>query len=111
MKTPAMRIGRRSWQSVIAVGLFTAALPVASLKIELPAESTSLRPAAGSDVAARQCATCHSADYVAMQPPGRPLAFWKAEVEKMKKVYGAPIPDDQIEPIAQYLTRAYGDAK
>jgi hypothetical protein len=29
----------------------------------------------------------------------------------MKKVYGAPIPDDQVEPIAQYLTAAYGDAK
>ena len=29
----------------------------------------------------------------------------------MKKVYGASIPDDQIEPIAQYLTRAYGDGK
>jgi hypothetical protein len=45
------------------------------------------------------------------QPPGKPYAFWKAEVEKMKKVYGASIPDDQIEPIAQYLTRAYGDGK
>jgi hypothetical protein len=55
--------------------------------------------------------TCHSADYVAIQPPGKPLAFWKAEVEKMKKVYGAPIPDDQIDPIAQYLTREYGDGK
>ena len=40
---------------------------------------------------------------------GKPLAFWKAEVEKMKQVYGAQIPDDQVEPIAQYLARAYGD--
>jgi hypothetical protein len=106
-----MRIARRFRQYAFATCLLAAAFPAASVKIELPPESTSLKPAAGSDLATRQCATCHSADYVAIQPPGRPLAFWKAEVEKMKKVYGAPIPDDQVEPIAQYLTRAYGDAK
>ena len=93
------------------MGLFAAAFPVAAVKIELPPESTSLKPAAGSDLAIRQCTTCHSADYVAIQPPGKPLAFWRAEVEKMKKVYGAPIRDDDVEPIAQYLARAYGDAK
>jgi hypothetical protein len=26
----------------------------------------------------------------------------------MKKVYGAPIPDDQIAPIAEYLAANYG---
>lgn len=96
---------------VAAISCLAVAAPVAGLKIELPPDSTSLRPGSGADLAARQCATCHSADYVAIQPPGKPLAFWKAEVEKMKKVYGAPIPDDQIDPIAQYLTREYGDGK
>jgi mono/diheme cytochrome c family protein len=104
-----MRIAQRFGRYAIAASLLAAAVPAAGVKIELPAESTSLKPGTGSDLATRQCATCHSADYVAIQPPGRPLAFWKAEVEKMKKVYGAPIPDDQVEPIAQYLTRAYGD--
>jgi mono/diheme cytochrome c family protein len=111
MKAPAMGNARRFRQSAVAVGLLAAALPAVSMTIELPTESTTLKQGAGSELATRQCATCHSADYVAIQPPGKPLAFWKAEVEKMKKVYGAPIPDDQVEPIAQYLTRAYGDAK
>lgn len=106
-----MRTARQSSLNAVAACLLTAAFPAAGLKIELPPESTSLRAAAGSELAARQCATCHSADYVATQAPGKPLAFWKAEVEKMKKVYGAAIPDDEIEPIAQYLTRAYGDGK
>ena len=95
---------------VAALGIAIAA-PVAGLRIELPVETATLAPGPGSELAKRQCLACHSADYVGMQPPGRPLAFWKAEVEKMKKVYGAPIPDDEIEPIAQYLARAYGDAK
>ena len=85
--------------------------PATALTIELPPDSARLKTAPGSDVAAAQCGTCHSFDYVSMQPAGKPLAFWKAEVEKMKKVYGAPIPDDQIEPIAQYLAHSYGDAK
>ena len=96
---------------VAAISLCTVAAPVTALKIELPPESGTLRQGAGSDLAMRQCMTCHSADYVAIQPPGKPLAFWKAEVEKMKKVYGAPIPDAEIDPIAQYLTREYGDGK
>jgi mono/diheme cytochrome c family protein len=106
-----MRIARRFRKYAVVTCLLAAAFPAASVKIELPPESTSLKTGDGSDLATRQCATCHSADYVAIQPPGRPLAFWKAEVEKMKKVYGAPIPDDQVEPIARYLTHAYGDGK
>ena len=87
------------------------ALPAAALRIDLPADSSRLKPGPGADVAGAQCERCHSFDYIITQPPGKPLAFWKAEVEKMKKVYGAQIPDEQIEPIAQYLTRAYGDGK
>jgi cytochrome c5 len=90
---------------------FVAAASVSALTIELPKETTQLKDAPGVDVTQRTCSVCHSFDYIAIQPAGRPHAFWKAEVEKMKKVYGASIPDDQIEPIAQYLTRAYGDGK
>lgn len=82
-----------------------------AVTIDLPKETTQLKDGPGVDLVRRQCAICHSFDYIAIQPPGKPLAFWKSEVEKMKKVYGASIPDDQIEPIAQYLTRAYGDGK
>ena len=91
-----------------AVGIAVATSAFA-LRVELPAENGTFKPGAGSELAQQQCVTCHSADYVSIQPPGKPLAFWKAEVEKMKKVYGAQIPDEQIEPIAQYLARAYGD--
>ncbi len=80
----------------------------AGLKIELPADRAALKPGPESDLASGQCLICHSADYITTQPPGKPLAFWKAEVEKMKKVFGAPIPDDQIDPVAAYLARTYG---
>jgi len=105
-------IRTRSRLVVCCVALACAiAVPAIALTIELPPDSARLKTAPGSDAATAQCGTCHSFDYVSMQPPGKPLAFWKAEVEKMKKVYGAPIPDDQIDPIAQYLARTYGEAK
>lgn len=105
-------IGAIKFTATLAAALAgLAALPVPALTIELPKDTARLKAAPGSDLATAQCATCHSFDYVSTQPPGKPLAFWKAEVEKMKKVYGAPIPDDQIDPIARYLTQAYGDAK
>jgi sulfite dehydrogenase (cytochrome) subunit B len=95
--------------AAVIVGL-AVALPAFALKIELPPETAQLKAGAGSELANRQCLTCHSADYVTIQPPDKPLAFWQGEVEKMKKVYGAPIPDEEIEPIARYLAREYGEA-
>ncbi|MBS0581098.1 MAG: cytochrome c [Proteobacteria bacterium] len=92
---------------MIAVGM-SAAVLAGTLKIELPQETASLLPGPGADLANGQCLTCHSADYITTQPRDKPLAFWKAEVEKMRKVYAAPVPDDQIQAIAEYLTRSYG---
>lgn len=101
-----------TWIAVIAVALAAAAAPAAvALKIELPKETATLKPGPGVDAANAQCRTCHSVDYITTQPRDKPFTFWKAEVEKMKKVYGAPIPDDQIDPVADYLTRNYGVGK
>ena len=58
--------------------------------------------------AQRYCLACHSADYMTTQPRGMPPAFWEAEVAKMRTAYGATIPDDQVKPIVNYLTAAYG---
>src|SRR5579862_9252627 len=44
------------------------------------------------DVYLANCVTCHSQLYVLMQPPF-PRKTWTAEVEKMKKSYGAQIED------------------
>jgi hypothetical protein len=48
------------------------------------------------------CAMCHSTRYITMQPP-LPAAVWEAEVNKMIKTYGAPIPDASAKKIIAYL--------
>ena len=94
---------------MVAIGLAAAAGSAAEgLRIELPQETATLKPGPGAELAKAQCLICHSADYISTQPRDKPLAFWKAEVEKMKKVYGAPIADEQIDAIAEYLVQNYG---
>ena len=36
------------------------------------------------------------------------LAGWTAVVNKMIKAFGAPIPNDDVDGIARYLTEQYG---
>ncbi|MBM4250576.1 MAG: cytochrome c [Deltaproteobacteria bacterium] len=83
----------------------------ANVAISLPEESAVYRNGPGVDMANAYCMGCHSADYVLTQPPGMPRAFWTAEVKKMKEVFGAPVPDDQVKGIVDYLVNTYGDAR
>jgi len=52
------------------------------------------------------CAACHSTRYITMQPP-LPAATWEAEVTKMVKVYGAPVPEAAAKKITTYLQEHY----
>lgn len=52
------------------------------------------------------CAMCHSTRYITMQPP-LPAATWEAEVNKMIKAFGAPIPEASAKKITSYLQTHY----
>ncbi len=52
------------------------------------------------------CSLCHSTRYITMQPP-LPAATWEAEVTKMRKAFGAPIPDASAALIIKYLQAHY----
>ncbi|MEA2855703.1 MAG: sulfite dehydrogenase (cytochrome) subunit [Methylobacteriaceae bacterium] len=90
--------------SFLAVAGFAQAEPVS---YDLPEETAVLRPGPGMDAAQSNCVACHSADYIAMQPPKRGKAFWDAEVTKMIKTYGAPITEPDAKVIADYLAQTY----
>ncbi|RWA54829.1 cytochrome C552 [Cupriavidus sp. UYMSc13B] len=93
--------------------LGTGSASAAPQDIKLPAENVKLKPAKlpGYGVAMQKCAICHSADYVAYQPPGLSLTQWTAEMKKMQRAYGAPIDDGEVEQLGAYLAVAYGSAK
>jgi len=54
------------------------------------------------------CSGCHSLDYIEMNAPFLKRAGWEAEVRKMMKAYGAPVPEQDVAAIVDYLTLYYG---
>ncbi len=66
-----------------------------------------LKDAPGKDKA-MQCMACHSVDYIPMNSRFLDKAGWTAEVNKMINAFGAPIPKQDVEPIANYLAQNYG---
>ena len=82
--------------------------PKGTATISLPGDAgMAFKPGPGAAAAQGACLSCHSSAYVSTQP-ALTKAQWTAEVVKMKTVYGAPIADDQVPVIAEYLTANYG---
>lgn len=77
------------------------------VSITLPTETAQFKPGPGVEKAQANCMSCHSADYVYMQPP-LSADQWRAEVLKMRNAFGAPLPDADIEVIVQYLVSQNG---
>jgi mono/diheme cytochrome c family protein len=71
-----------------------------------PLYTPELAPGTGREEVQSYCATCHSTRYITMQPPLSPET-WAAEVNKMVKVMGQPIPDDVQPVIIKYLQAHY----
>jgi mono/diheme cytochrome c family protein len=81
--------------------------PWTIVRVELPASNESFPPGIGADVANSQCLICHSAGMVLTQPPLK-KDEWRTEIMKMRSTYGAPIPEDQVEGLAEYLKNIKG---
>ena len=78
--------------------------------IVLPVVETHLADGEGKVVATANCSSCHSLDYIVMQPKLSADA-WTGTVNKMRKVFGAEISDADAAVIASYLARNYGTEK
>lgn len=94
--------------------MLVAGLAIAAPKsIVLPDETATLKQSThpGYMIALQKCSICHSADYINLQPPGMTLKQWTAEVGKMQHAYGAPISDEEVKLIGEYLATTYGTEK
>src|ERR1700694_3328791 len=80
-----------------------------SVSSNLPNETARFKPGPNLEVVQNNCTACHSADYVQTQPRGAKFKedFWRAEVTKMIKVYGAPIDEADVGKIVEYLKQTY----
>jgi hypothetical protein len=75
--------------------------------ITLPVMQPDLPDAPGRDAVTAACVICHSTRYITMQPRFS-KTVWTAEVDKMRKTFGAPITDQQAAVIVDYLVAIRG---
>lgn len=66
-----------------------------------------LKPGPGSELASAACNACHTSNYILMNSTFMAPATWKAEVTKMRVVFGAPIDDAVAQSITDYLIANY----
>jgi mono/diheme cytochrome c family protein len=77
------------------------------LSVELPMSTRTFPQGEGSAIANSQCLICHSAGMVLLQPQ-RTQAQWVETINKMHTAYGVPLPTEQVDALAAYLTRVVG---
>lgn len=95
---------------VMGCALATAAFAVTKV-IQLPPDVEQLKPSPlpGYAKAQANCVACHSAEYMLYQPPSAPRGYWENMVKRMKTVFKAPIPDEDMPAIVDYLVKTYGN--
>jgi cytochrome c5 len=79
-----------------------------STKITLPFGDRVFGGGKWAKVTNTRCLMCHSKGMVTQQPPMTQTA-WTKEVEKMRKVYGCPMRDDQVDGVAQFIFKTTRD--
>jgi hypothetical protein len=78
--------------------------------IDLPQLPPDLPEGPGKNAITGSCIICHSNRYITLQPPF-PRKTWEAIVDKMRKTYGAPVPDAAVPQIVDYLMAVRGKAE
>ncbi len=100
---------KRMLQS-IAGACMAVPLVAMAADVEFPRETVSYKKSdlPGYQTVSGLCVICHSAQYASSQPPESSPAYWNATVHKMKDVYKAPLQEEMIPAIVEYLSVEYG---
>ena len=70
--------------------------------VELPDGDDAFPPGPGAELVAGNCVACHSSGMILSQP-ALTKATWAAEVTKMRNTYKAPVADEDVAAIVDYL--------
>jgi hypothetical protein len=116
MKTQGMKTINRTLAGALLATTFALSLGVASplraatKTFQPPTDLVQLKPSPlpGYGKAQAACVSCHSAEYLAYQPPSAARPYWDAMVKRMKVVFKAPLDDADIPVIVDYLAKTYG---
>ena len=97
---------------LVAAAIAIAGPASAVTKVIQPAPDTVFlkpSPLPGYAKAQSQCVACHSAEYMLYQPATAPRGYWENMVKRMKAVFKAPLNDEDMPVIVDYLVKTYGN--
>jgi hypothetical protein len=108
VSAPGRPIALAAWGLLFGCSSPSAAPPSPTLHtLRLPSENVTLPDLPGREKVTSACVACHTPRYVLDQPP-LPPKTWEAEVDKMRKTYGAPVADEDVPAIVAYLVAVRG---
>jgi len=96
--------------------ILTAALIASPLfaqvqeKVEVPYVAFPIKMGKGFDTVQANCLTCHSFGYIINQGK-QSKKFWRGKVDKMIVDFKAPMSDEDIQIVTDYLFEYYGNDK
>jgi mono/diheme cytochrome c family protein len=101
--------------AAMALTLLTSVAPAeqpdtrwAKVSVQLPTSVTRFPAGDGADIANSQCVICHSAG-MALRQPALSESEWRTIITKMRTAYGAPLPADQVDALASYLSKTISE--
>jgi hypothetical protein len=95
--------------AIVALGLCAPAVMAKDITLPPDGEQLVASPLPGFAKAQANCTMCHSAEYMRYQPPNASRPYWDAMVHRMKAVFKAPIADEDMPAIVDYLASTYGN--
>ena len=78
--------------------------------VEVPYISYEIKMGKGFEAVQANCLMCHSFGYVLNQGP-QSRVFWAKKIDKMITHFKAPMSDDDVKIITNYLYTYYGNGK
>jgi hypothetical protein len=94
----------RSTVHAAALGAYLALACAAAAAGE---ETIQLIDAPGRINTSVRCVTCHSLDYIPMNAPVMNRGSWEKSIHKMIDKFGAPLRQQDVDEILNYLTANY----
>ena len=91
----------------VSMAQAASSFSLTSTSVELPNSDRAFPAGPGVETVSANCLTCHSAGMVMTQPPLK-KAMWEAEVQKMMKVFKAPVAEADVAKIVDYLAAIKG---
>ena len=96
----------RLWLKYLLSCMFMFLLAV--LSVHADESAVTLKEGEGRALVAANCSMCHSLDYIEMNSVFLDRKSWEASVNKMIKIMGAPLSQEDAGRIIDYLTKYYG---